>query len=104
VCHGVQDRRDSQDHPPGHQEAHRGWPPASAAFIGDDGWATSTGRLLGVPNFGTLAFTNCLMDGKTLASWHPREYQRVNHAGIVQIAPGALSSAGTGFATSYNHS
>jgi len=77
---------------------------ASAAFIGEDGWVTSTGTLLGVPNFGTLTFTNCLIDGKTLASWHPHEYQRVNHVGIVQIAPGALSLAGTAFATYYNHS
>jgi len=77
---------------------------AVAAFIGDRGWATSTGTLLGVPNFGTLTFTNCLIDGTALASGHPREYLRANHAGIVQIAPGAVSSAGPAFATYYNHS
>ncbi len=77
---------------------------ASAAYIGDDGWATSTGTLLGVPNFGTLTFTNSLIDGKAPASWRPLKYLRVNHAGIVQIAPGSLSLAGTAFVTYYNHS
>jgi hypothetical protein len=80
---------------------------ANAAYIGDSSWSTSTGTLSGVPKFGTLTFTNCLIDGKALASSHPHEYQRVhrvNNAGIVQIAPGALSSAGTAFTTYYNHS
>jgi hypothetical protein len=53
---------------------------------------------------GTLTFTSCLIDGKALASRHPGEYLRVNHAGIVQIAPGALSPAGTAFATYNNRS
>ena len=35
---------------------------ANAAWIGDDPWFSSTGRL-GVPNFGKLKFTNCLIDG-----------------------------------------
>jgi len=29
-----------------------------------------------VPKFGTLTFTSCLIDGKTLASWHLREQLR----------------------------
>jgi hypothetical protein len=77
---------------------------ASAAYIGDSGWLTSTRTLLGVPNFAPLTFTNCRIDGKALASAHPGEYLRANHAGTVQIAPGWLSPAGTGFATYYNHS
>jgi hypothetical protein len=76
---------------------------ASAAYIGDSGWSTSTGTLLGVPKFGTLTYA-LLIDGRTLASWHPYENQRVNHVGIVQIAPGALSSAAAAFTTYYNHS
>jgi len=40
---------------------------SSAAFVGDSG-LTSAGKLLGVPNFGALTFTNCLIDGRTLAS------------------------------------
>lgn len=74
---------------------------ASAAYISDSAWYSSTGALLGVPNFGTLTFTNCLIDGRALGGWHPGEYQRVNSAGIVQIAPGALSPAGTAFSTYY---
>jgi hypothetical protein len=77
---------------------------ASAAWIGDDPAVnSSTGALLGVPNFGTLTFTNGLIDGKALTSGHPAGYLRAN-AGIVQIAPGALSPAGTAFTTYYNHS
>jgi len=77
---------------------------SSAVFIGDNGWATSAGTLLGVPKFGTLTFTNCLINGNPLGVQQPHEYQRMNHAGIVQIAPGALYSEGTVFATYYNHS
>jgi streptogramin lyase len=77
---------------------------ASAAYIGDSSWFTSAGKRLGVPNFGTLAFTNCLIDGTALASRHPNEYLRVNKAAVVQIAPGALSSTGTAFTTYYKHS
>ena len=76
---------------------------ASAAFIGDSAWSTSTGTLLGVPNFGTLTFTHCRIDGGALAIALPYQYQRVNSNNIVQIATGALS-AGTAFATYYKHS
>jgi hypothetical protein len=74
----------------------------SAAYVGDSDWVNN-GTLLGVPNFGTLTFTHCLIDGTALAGWHPAEYQRVNGS-IVQIATGALSSAGTTFPTHYKHS
>jgi hypothetical protein len=76
---------------------------SSAAYIGDSSW-NNNGTLLGVPNFGTLAFTHCLVDRTALASAHPAQYQRVNSSNIVQIATGALSSAGTTFATHYKHS
>ena len=77
---------------------------ASAAYIGDTAWVNSTGTLLGVPNFGTLTFTKCRIDGITLAASLPYRYQRVNSSNIVQIATGALPSTGTRFATSYKHS
>jgi hypothetical protein len=76
---------------------------SSAAYIADSAWYNN-GTLLGVPHFGTLTFTHCLIDGSALASAHPAEYQRVNSSSIVQIATGALSSAGTAFATNYKHS
>jgi len=74
---------------------------ASAAYIGDAAWRGG-GKLARVPDFGTLTFTNCLIDRKTLASWHPHKYQRVHYV-TVQIAPGTLSPAGSGFATEYSH-
>jgi hypothetical protein len=77
---------------------------ANAAYAGDSDWVTSTNALLGVPNFGTLTFTHGLIDGKPLASANPARYQRVNSSKVVQIATGALSPAGTTFATHFKHS
>ena len=77
---------------------------SSAAYVGDSDWVTNTGTLLGVPGFGTLTFTHCLIDGTALANAHPAQYQRVNSTGMVQIATGALSSAGTTFTTRFKHS
>jgi len=75
---------------------------SSAAFVGDD--SLFSGRtLLGVPGFGTLTFTSCLVDGRALARSHPARFQRVNSRGILQIATGALSPGGTAFATHYRH-
>jgi hypothetical protein len=76
---------------------------ANAAYAGDSDWVTSTDTLLGVPNFGTLTFTHCLIDGKPLASVKPAKYQRVNSSSVVQITTGALSSTGTSFATHFKH-
>ena len=76
---------------------------ATAAWIAHDAWPSRTG-ILGVPNFGKLAFTNCLIDGKALGHWHPQAYQRVNSHGTVQIATGGLWPGGTAFTTHYRHS
>ena len=75
---------------------------ATGAGMGDGAWYVN-GTLLGVPKFGTLTFTSCRIDGKALASGSPSGYLRANSAGIVQIAPGALSPAGTAFTTYYDH-
>ena len=72
------------------------------AFVGDNDFLLN-GILLGVPKFGTLTFTSCLVDGRALAHSHPARYQRVTRKGILQIATGALSSGGTVFATNYKH-
>lgn len=77
---------------------------ASAAYFGEDGWFSSSAALLHVPDFRKLTFKNCLIDGKTLASWHPHAYQRVNSRGTVQIATGGLWPGGTAFTTHYQHS
>lgn len=77
---------------------------ANAAYAGDSDWVTSTHTLLGVPNFGTLTFTHCLIDGTALAGRNPTKYQRVNSSNVLQIATGALSSTGTSFPTQFKHS
>jgi hypothetical protein len=72
------------------------------AYIGDSD-VTISGSLVGVPNFGTVTFTSCSVDGKALAAAHPARYQRVNGS-TVQITTGALSSKGTAFVTHFKHS
>jgi hypothetical protein len=74
----------------------------SAVFVGDDSVFLGTTRL-GVPNFGTLTFTSCLVDGRALAHLHPVRAQRVNSRNVVQIATGALSPGGRAFATHFRH-
>jgi hypothetical protein len=77
---------------------------ASAAYVGDDALATSTGALFHVPDFGKLTFKNCLIDGNALASLRPRAFQRVNSLGTVQIATGGPFPGGTAFSTHFEHS
>jgi hypothetical protein len=77
---------------------------ASAAYIGDDSWINSSGQLEHVPDFGKLAFKNSILDGKTLASWHPHAYQRVNSIGTLQITTGGFWPGGTTFTTHFQHS
>ena len=78
---------------------------ASTAFVGDSGWANSTGTaLLGVPNFGKVTFTNTLIDGTALGGWHPQTYQRVNGRGTVEISTGGLWPGGAAFTTHYRNS
>jgi hypothetical protein len=77
---------------------------ASAAYVGDDALATSTGALFHVPDFGKLTFKNCLIDGNALASLRPRAFQRVNSLGTVQIATGGPFPGGTAFSTHFQHS
>jgi len=74
----------------------------TSAYIADSGWYIN-GSPLGVPKFGTLTFSHCSVDGKTLASAHPTKVQRVNSSNVVQITTGALSPAGTAFATHFKH-
>jgi len=74
------------------------------AFIGDLGWGSNKGVLLGVPNFTKLKFFNCMINSQALGSTHPHEFQRVNSSGTVQIATGPFSPpGGLAFATYYRH-
>jgi hypothetical protein len=77
---------------------------ATAAYIGDEGWATSTGHLERVPNFGKLQYKSCLIDGKIIASWHPQAFNRVTSFGTLQISTGALWTTEPAFTTRFVHS
>ena len=57
-----------------------------------------------MPKFGTLIFSNCIIDGVTLAAALPEEHQRVNSSNVIQIGTGPVLPAGTAFATRYKHS
>jgi hypothetical protein len=72
---------------------------SSAAYIADSGSAS-----VHVPSFGTITYTSCKVDGDTLASKKPTEYQRATSSGVLQISTTALSSAGTEFSTHFEHS
>jgi hypothetical protein len=76
----------------------------NAAWIGDDAAYSGSGSRLGVPNFGKLTFTNCLIDGTALGGWHPQAYQRVNGRGTVEIATGGPWPGGAAFNTFYRNS
>lgn len=77
--------------------------------IGDDSWFIK-GAELGVPDFGTIAFGHCTVNGAALgAGGTPQapaaaEYERTSKAGAVQISTGPLSAAGSAFATYFKHS
>jgi hypothetical protein len=75
----------------------------SRAFVGDSIWVPPHQLQLGVPDFRTLVFTRCAVNGKALGRWHPAKYQRTL-LGIVQISTGALTSGGTEFPTYFRHS
>ena len=76
---------------------------SSAAFVGDPAVTLNGSTPIGVPGFGTLTFTGCLIDGRALARSHPARWQRVNSRNVVQIATGALSAGSNAFATQYKH-
>ena len=44
---------------------------SSAAYVGDTSVLTNPITTVGVPGFGTLTFTSCLVDGRALARSHP---------------------------------
>jgi len=77
---------------------------ANSAWIGDDSWYSNSGTRLGVPNFGKLTSTSCLIDATALGGWHPEAYQRVNGHGTVEIATGGFWPGGTTFNTLYRDS
>lgn len=77
--------------------------------IGDDSWLGRRGTELGVPDFGTIAFSRCQVNGVALGSGGSAkspavfEYERATKAGTVQIATGPLTSGEQAFTTSFKH-
>jgi len=76
---------------------------ADAASFGDNGWGSSTGKLMHVPVFTKLTYKDCLLDGNSLASTRPQAFQRVNSIGTVQITTGNFWPGGTAFTTHFQH-
>ncbi len=73
----------------------------SVPWIGDNGW-TVNGHLLRVPDFGSLTYYNCSVDGSPITSGTWRAYNRVDSLGITEISTGPIGSAnGSGFTTTF---
>jgi hypothetical protein len=76
--------------------------------IGDDSWDLKHAEL-GVPNFGTIVFGRCVVNGAALGSGGSakspavREYDRTK-AGTLQIQTGPLTLGGQAFSTYFRHS
>jgi hypothetical protein len=77
--------------------------------IGDGAWFVS-GQELGVPNFGTVHFTDCRVNGRALGSGGSASapavlrYERVNSHGTVQIKTGRFTAHKSAFTTFFRHS
>jgi hypothetical protein len=75
--------------------------------IGDDSWFINNAEL-GVPNFGTITFSQCTVNGVALGSGGSAkspatlQYDRATKAGTVQISTGSLSANRT-FTTYFKH-
>ena len=75
--------------------------------IGDASWIIK-GIELGVPNFGTISFSNCTVNGVALGAGGSAkspavlQYDRATKAGTIQISTGSLS-ANTAFTTYFKH-
>jgi hypothetical protein len=75
----------------------------NVGWAGDSGWRTSGGRLEGVPDFGTLTYTNTRVHGHPLGQTSPTRHDRRTNARL-QIKAGSLFNSGTAFRTFFKHS
>jgi hypothetical protein len=77
----------------------------NSPFVGDNGWHSTSSELEGVPKFGTLMLTNCLLSGSPFdQAMSLTGVDRVTPGGTVQITVGAFSNSGKAFVTSFDHS
>jgi hypothetical protein len=65
--------------------------------------APSSGGVLPLADFGTVHFTNSMVDGQTLGSFSPTKIVMVTSSGTVKARPSALSH-GTAFSVTWKHS
>lgn len=77
--------------------------------IGDDSWFIK-GVELGVPDFGTIVFDQCFVNGAALGAGGSAkspavlQYDRATKTGTLQINTGALTSGNQAFTTYFKHS
>lgn len=72
----------------------------NSPWIGDSSWSLNGTQNLGVPAFGTISFSHCLVGGQPLAAGPSTVgYRRVNNVGVVQIGLSAITAGGTAFNT-----
>jgi surface antigen len=57
-----------------------------------------------VPNFGSVTFSDVLVNGSPLKAAKPKAYQQATAAHVVQISVGTLDSSGEIFTLTYEHS
>lgn len=79
------------------------------AALGSAEWIaeapSSSGGVLPLANFGTVSFSNCTANGKSIsANPNPDEIVMVTSSGTVKAQPSGLNSSGTGFSVSWKHS
>jgi hypothetical protein len=76
----------------------------TAAFLGNGGVLNSNSKLLGVPDFGTISFSNSTIGGKALGSFSSLvQYNRQTSKGTLQIQTGPLASDLESFQTVFEH-
>lgn len=77
----------------------------SAVMLGDDGVVNANSKLLGVPDFGEISFSNSTIGGKALGSFSSLvQVNRETSTGTLQIETGALASDLESFDTVFEHS
>ena len=81
-----------------------GHPMALAPWAGDSSWVSvGEGGLEPVPNFGTLTFSNTLLNGMPFGLAGPTQYDRYKKS-VLQISTGDFQSDNKTFDTVFHHS
>jgi hypothetical protein len=76
----------------------------SGGFIGIGPVYDPSDNLEGVPTFTKISFSKTTVGGRTLASTSPTQYRRVSSSNVQQVATSVITTAGTGFTLTFDHS